>query len=378
MQRQPPGPRAHWSTRAVFFIAGFGLAAWAPLVPYAKARLAIDDAALGLLLLCLGAGSVIAMPFSGALAARFGCRRMIGTGCLVVVIALPLLATLSHAPAMALALLLFGAGIGAADVTMNIQAIIVEKAAGRALMSGFHGLFSVGGIAGAGGVSLLLWCGASPLMAAIIADLIILGVLAWSGRDLLPYGSAAERASSFFIWPHGVVLAIGLLCFICFLAEGAVLDWSALFLTSVRAMAASRSGLGYALFAVAMTIGRLAGDRVVRAIGGAWTLLFGGLTTAAGLALAVFVPAASAALAGFWMVGLGASNVVPVLYSALGRQRLMPFNLAVAAVTTMGYLGILCGPALIGFMAQATSLSVAFLCVAVLFLLIAASHRLAA
>jgi len=376
-QRPPPGPHQRHSTRAGSFIVGFALAAWAPLVPFAQARLAVNDAQLGLLLLCLGAGSVVAMPLSGALAARFGCRRPVWAACLCISAALPLLATLDSAPALALALLLFGAGVGVTDVVVNIQAIIVEKAAGRALMSGFHGLFSVGGILGAGGVSGLLWAGASPLVAALAADLVILGVLAIFGRHLLPYGSEDGRPSALFALPHGVVLIIGLLCFITFLTEGSILDWGAIFLTSVRQVGPSRSGLGYAVFACAMTLGRFGGDRIKQAVGGRAILIFGSLLGAAGFVLAVFVPSWLASLAGFWMVGLGTSNIVPVLYSALGRQRIMPPNLAVAAVTTVGYLGILAGPALIGLTAHATSLSTAFLCVAALLLLVVASSRLA-
>jgi predicted MFS family arabinose efflux permease len=376
LQRPLPGPLERQATRAGFFIAGFGLAAWAPLVPFAQERLQVNDAALGLLLLCLGAGSVGTMPLSGALAARIGCRRAVSAASLCACLALPLLTSVGSGPALAAALLLFGAGIGALDVVMNVQAIIVEKAAGRALMSGFHGLFSIGGIAGAGGVSGLLWAGASPLGAALAVDAVILGLLLAFGRHLLPYGSEEQGPSPLFVLPRGVVLAIGGLCFITFMTEGSILDWSAIFLATARAVEPSRSGLGYAVFALAMTIGRLSGDRIVRMVGGGTILAGGGLLAASGLAVAVLIPSWIAALAGFWMVGLGASNIVPVLYSALGRQRIMPPNLAVAAVTTIGYLGILAGPALIGFTAHLTSLPAAFLCVGALMLLVAASARL--
>jgi predicted MFS family arabinose efflux permease len=377
LQRPLPGPLERQSTRVAFFIAGFGMAAWAPLVPFAQARLQVNDAALGLLLLCLGVGSVVTMPLSGALAARIGCRRAVWAASLCVLLALPLLAGTGSGPALAAALLLFGAGIGALDVVVNIQAIIVERSAGRALMSGFHGLFSMGGIVGAAGVSGLLWAGASPPGAALGVDAVILGLLLVFGRHLLPYGSEEQGASPVFVLPRGMVLVVGGLCFITFMTEGAILDWSAIFLATARAVAPSRSGLGYAVFALAMTIGRLSGDRIVRTVGGGAILVGGGLLAAAGLAVAVFVPSWTAALAGFWMVGLGASNIVPVLYSALGRQRIMAPNLAVAAVTTIGYLGILAGPALIGFTAHATSLPTAFLCIGALMLLVAASARLA-
>lgn len=364
------------STRVAFFIAGFGISAWAPLVPYAKDRLSIDEGALGLLLLCLGAGSIITMPLAGALAARFGCRRMIWVASILICISLPFLATSTSVPELIIALLIFGAAIGTVDVVVNIQAVIVEKASGRAMMSGFHGLWSVGGFVGAGVVSGFLGVGVSPLVAVLCVIVVIIGLLLTFGKHLLPYGSE-EKDAPLFILPKGIVLFIGFLCFIVFLAEGSMLDWSAVFLTSQRGVDFSHAGLGYCLFSVAMTIGRLNGDRVVQAFGGKNILIFGGIFAASGLTVAIFIPNLIASLIGFGLVGLGVSNIVPVLYSVLGRQKVMPTNLAVSAVTTLGYSGILAGPALIGFVAHTTSLSFAFLGVAAMLLIVAASSRVA-
>ena len=370
-----PGPPEQWSTRAAFFVAGFGMAAWAPLVPYAKDRLAIGEGTLGLLLLCFGAGSIVAMPLSGVLAARFGCRRVIWAASLVICAALPMLAMADTVPLLAAALMLFGAGVGTVDVAINIQAVIVERAASRAMMSGFHGLFSVGGIAGAAGVSAVLWIAGSPLLATVCVAVLIAAVLLVFGRSLLPYGGNQDGPS--FALPRGVILLIGGLCFICFLAEGAMLDWSALVLTTLHGMEPVQSGLGYAVFSVAMTAGRLSGDRIVHALGGRMVLLCGGSCAAVGMALSVFAPSWPLALAGFALVGAGASNIVPVLFSAVGRQRAMPANLAVAAVTTLGYSGILAGPAGIGFVAHAAGLPTAFLGVAALLLVVAACSGIA-
>ena len=367
---------ARGATLAAFFLAGFVLAAWAPLVPYAKARAGLGDGELGLLLLCLGAGSLVAMPLAGLLAQRLGCRLVILAAALVASAALPVLATASGFAALAGALAAFGAGIGAIDVAANIQAVAVERARARPMMSGFHGFFSVGGMAGAGGVSLMLWLGATPLVAGLAAGAINLALLAGFARGLMADGGAAD--APFFVMPHGLIVVIGLLCFVVFLAEGAMLDWSAVFLTALRGVDPSRAGLGYAAFALAMTVGRLSGDRVVARLGGPAVMVAGGVTAASGLALAILVPVTGAALAGFAMVGLGASNIVPVLYSVLGRQTVMPAPLAVAAVTTVGYAGILAGPALIGFVAAASSLAVAFALVALSLLVVASSARVAA
>jgi MFS family permease len=369
--RSVPGAAEQFSTRVIFFVAGLAMSAWAPLVPFAKARLAADDRTLGFVLLCLGLGSIAAMPFTAALAARFGCRKVISVAVLVLCAAIPMLALAPGFPLLAISVFVFGAAIGTVDVTINIQAVIVERASGRAMMSGFHGLFSVGGIAGAGSVSGLLWLGASPVTAASAVAAAVLALLLVSQAHLLPYGD--EGDAPWFAVPHGLVLFIGALCFVSFLAEGAMLDWSAVFLTAQRAFDPAYAGFGYAVFAAAMTVGRLSGDRVVHALGARAILIAGGICAAAGLALAVLAPWWVAALGGFGLVGLGASNIVPVLYSALGRQSKVPLNVAVAAVTLLGYCGILSGPALIGFVAQATSLSMALLAIAGLLLVVAAS-----
>ncbi len=316
------------------------------------------------------------MPATGALTARFGCRRVIWTAGLLVATSLPFLATGASAPGVATALFAFGAGLGALDVSINVQAVIVERAAGRPIMSGFHAQFSLGGLAGAAGMTGLLWTGLPPLLAALGVAVVIAGILVVFGEHLLPYGGDEE--APVFALPRGVVLGIGAVCFIVFLAEGAMLDWSAVVMTSLHGVAPSRAGLGYAAFAVAMAAGRFGGDRVVHALGGRRVLALGALCAACGLALSVLSPSWVAALLGFGMVGLGCSNIVPILFSLLGRQTVMPSNLAVAAASTLGFSGILTGPALIGFAAEISSLPIAFLGVSATLLIVAASSRIAA
>lgn len=364
-----PGRLEQMSTRIAFFIAGLGIAAWAPLVPYAKARAGLDEGTLGLLLLCLGVGSILAMPIAGLLATRFGCRRVVSAGVLLIGAALPLLATVSSIPALIAALFMFGAGLGTVDSTVNLQAVIVERASGKTMMSGFHGLFSLGGIVGAAGVSALLGLGVSPLGATLVVIVILVVALLKAAPHLLPYGS--ESSGPAFAVPHGIVLFIGVMCFIVFLTEGAVLDWSAVFLASERGIDTAYAGLGYAAFALTMTAGRLTGDGIVRRLGATKVIVFGGLTAAVGLSLATFAPSWEAALVGYALVGAGCSNIVPVLYTAVGKQTVMPESIAVPAITTLGYAGILAGPAVIGFVAHGSSLSFAFGLMAVLLVAVA-------
>lgn len=357
LSRALPGKREQFSTRVAFFVAGFSMASWAPMVPLAKQRVGIDDGTLGLVLLCLGGGSILAMPLAGFLTARFGCRRVITVASLLICLMLPLLGSVATLPALVATVLVFGAGMGMLDCAINIQAVIVEKASERAMMSGFHGLFSLGGIMGAVGMTVLLSVGFTPLVATLTVVAVLLVALFRAGPHLLPFGS--ETDGPLFAVPHGIVLFLSVLCFIVFLTEGAMLDWSAVFLVSERQMDARYAGLGYAAFAATMTIGRLSGDALVNRLGGARVTLVGGLFAAVGMAISIWVPAWPAALLGYALVGAGCSNIVPVLYSAVGRQTSMPQSAAIPAMTTLGYAGILMGPAAIGFISHLSSLPLA-------------------
>jgi MFS family permease len=367
------GRSEQFSTRIAFFIAGFAMAAWAPLVPLAKTRASLDDGTLGLLLLGLGVGSILTMPLAGYLCARLGCRKVILAGGLLICLMLPLLSVAANLPLLLAGVLLFGAGMGSIDCAMNIQAVLVEKASERPMMSGFHGLFSVGGILGAGGMTALLSTGLSPLLAVLCVIAITLVALYKAAPHLLPYGN--ENDGPLFAVPHGIVLFLGVLCFIVFLTEGAMLDWSGVFLVSERGMAETYAGLGYAAFATTMTIGRLTGDAIVTRLGGALVTIVGGLCAALGLAISLLIDAWPAALVGYALVGAGCSNIVPVLYSAVGRQKTMPQSSAIPAMTSLGYAGILMGPAFIGFVSHASNLSIALGLLIVLLLFVAVSGR---
>lgn len=368
-----PGTRL--ATRLAFFAAGFAMAAWAPLVPFAKDNAGVDDAGLGLMLLCLGAGSLVAMPLTGMLAARIGTRTLILGGGAGLVAVLPVLVLVGDPLALALALMAFGAALGTLDVAMNIHAVEVERAAPRPLMSGFHAMFSLGALAGAGGVTLLLTLGLAPVAAAAGASAVTMACVIGAAPHLL---RARGDEPAPFALPRGVVLWLAALAAITFLVEGAMLDWGALLLLAKGVLPQAQAGLGYMIFSVAMTIGRLTGDRIVAAAGPRWTLIAGGALGVAGLALMVAAEGVWPALAGFALVGFGASNIVPVLFSLAGRQSVMPPGLAVAAVVTVGYAGILIGPALIGFVAEATGLGAAFALLAVLLALVPAAAGIVA
>lgn len=209
----------------------------------------------------------------------------------------------------------------------------------------------------------------------LFIDLLL--VLLWLGcqRHLMNQ-RLHQPDTPLFVMPRGWVLFLGVMCFILFLTEGAILDWGALFLNQARDLPAAQAGLGYAVFSVAMTIGRLTGDRIVNYFGRTATLFCGTLCAAAGMLLAVLVPSTLVTLLGFMLIGFGGANAVPIMFTAAGKQQVMPVNLAISAMTTIGYAGILAGPALVGFISQLSSLSVAFSAIAALLLVVAASARL--
>lgn len=350
-------PRARqWSTRAIFFLAGAILAAWAPLVPYAKTRLQLDERALGLLLLCAGLGSIIAMPFAGTLAGRYGYRAIIVATTLIACCVLPVLAVAGQTAWIAIALALFGAALGSLDVTMNLQAVVVERESGKAMMSGFHGLWSVGGIVGASCMSLLISAGVPLLTSAIVLSTAAALLTAFCAAYLINARSPLQPGSVVAL-PHGAVLVLGIFCFVLFMAEGSVLDWSAVFLSTVRRMSPAHAGLGYIVCSTAMMLGRLFGDPLVRAVGPARIVWIGCTIAAGGFLLSVTVPNAAVSVMGYGLTGLGLANTVPVLFSAAGRQTAMPANLALPAMTTLGYAGNLAGPAAIGLIAHTVGLS---------------------
>ena len=361
------------STRLLFLLAGFSAAAWASLVPVAKAATGVNEGQLGLVLLCLGIGSLLAMPVSGVVSTRHGCRKVLMVCGVALCACLPLLASVQNVFTLAAALFFFGAMIGTFDCVMNIQAVIVERDSKRPLMSGFHGFYSLGGLLGAATTSTIMDLGVSPF--ATVSAIALAGVLLLMliRRHVLPYGNPAEGPP--FALPRGEVLFLGMLCMTVFLVEGSMMDWSAVMLTENHGMPVAQAGYGFAAFSLTMTFGRLTGDRIVARVGRRSVVTVGGLLAMGGILLATLVPLWQAALLGYAMVGLGCSNIVPVLFTAVGRQTSMPQSVAVPAMSTLGYAGVLAGPAAIGFIAHHSSLPMAFRLVAALMLFVAISGR---
>ena len=364
------GMRAVHAAHAFFFVGGFGTATWAPLVPLLRERLMVGDDVLGMLLLCIGVGSLLTMPLSGALAMRLGCRRVVMTASILFAAILLLVSCVDALSLAVPIVLIFGAVMGCIDVVVNIVAVLVEKGIGRRIMSGMHAFWSLGGFVGAGlyGVWVGL-LGLTPFQSTAIAAGLILLLTAVFGRHLIPYGGGG---GALLVLPRGIIVFVGMTAFIAFLSEGAVMDWGGVYLTTVRGMDLALAGTGYSVFSAAMLMMRFLGDRVVQRIGALFVAVGGALLAFGGILLVMFAPVDALLYVGFFAIGIGSANIVPVFFSLMGRQNVMPVSAAVSAVSTMGYLGILAGPAAIGFVSSLTTLQTAFAMLAALSILQAA------
>jgi len=369
--------RQQRATRMIFFVAGLGMASWAPLIPFVKNRLNADDATLGLLLFCIAAGAMLMMPFTGRLIARFSYRLIILCCCIALALILPLLLIGTSLGVLAVLLLCFGAANGILDVTMNAQAIVVEQASGEARMSGFHGFYSLGSIAGAGGVSMLLGVNLPPIMAAVLvaAGVLLLALMAFPQLLRRHHAHRAPQQGVLQALCHRVVLIVAVLCFFIFLIEGAMLDWSAIFMATELGMALHHAGFGFAIYSIAVAIGRLYGDRIINRVGGTKVLTGGGLLAAGALSVLLVSTSVPLALGAIFFIGLGLANIIPLLFTTAGNQPELSADVAIPAVTLVGYSGLLAGPALIGFSAHWVGLSATFVAGVFILLAVALSAR---
>jgi MFS family permease len=332
--------RSTWTARVavlgIFFLSGFGFASWAVRIPAVQEKLSLSEGLLGVALLSMAAGSLVSMPLAGWLVSRLGSRSVVGATALASYLALPLLALAPSLALLIVALAFAGASGGSLDVSMNAQAVAVEREHGRPIMSSFHAAFSLGGLAGAaaGGTAASLGVGVVPHLAGVAVLSMVPLVLAY--RLMLP-GDGGESGGPAFARPTRALAGLGVISFCVLLGEGAMADWSAVYLKGTLGTGPGFAASGFAAFSAAMVAGRLLGD---------W------LT--AGFGPVALVRAGAAVSA----VGLGFSIIFPVALSAAGRAKGTSTGPAIAAVATAGYFGFLVGPPSIGFVAEAVGLGV--------------------
>lgn len=370
------------STRFSFFGLGFATAAWAPLIPFAQQRLHFNHADFGLLLLCSGLGAMLAMPATGKIVQRIGCRVPIGFALLLLAVLLPSLSLWTTPLMMAITLFLFGTEAGSLGVALNIQAVVVEKNSLKSLMSGFHGMASLGGLAGVLTITALLALSISSVMSAFAVSLLLVIIIFLS----VPYSIKSVENTSLEAsskvknsirqrLPQPLIILIGIACFIIFMTEGAAMDWSGIYLTQQYGVNTAFAGLAYTFFAIAMTTGRFTGHYLIRYFGEKKLLTYSAICATLGLALVSIAPHWWLVLVGYTLVGTGCSNIVPIMFSRAGRQTVMPSAVALSCVSTLAYTGILVGPAFIGMIGELIGLKTVFMALSGLLLLIVALNR---
>lgn len=359
----------HWVPAAlIFFSNGAIYGTWAAQVPIIKANLGMSDADFGARLMAMGTGAVIAMIMSGWLLPRYGTSRLIKLGFAVFVGSMLALSTASSVYLFTIALLLFGASGGLMDVAMNAFAAECELRIGRPVMSSIHGMWNVGGLAGAGLAGLLLSYLGGPVQATLAAAILVLLMLLVRSRLSLSASQPRESASR--VLQRGkYVLAMGVLAILCFSAEGSVRDWSSLYLHDEIHLPLSLAAWGYAVFSALMAAGRLIGDQGRRRWGDSAMIVASGLVSAVGFYLATASSNTMMIFISFALIGAGLSNIVPTLVSAAGR--LPNSRGSITVVVAMGYSGYLASPPLLGLIVSATSLGVMFQSIGAACLLIA-------
>lgn len=358
---------ARLAVLGVFFLNGLALGSWFVRIPAVQDNLELSEGLLGLALLGAAVGAMVSMPVTGALTSRFGSRRVVGITALLLAFSLipPALA-----PSLALlipALVLLGAANGALDVSMNSQAVVVEQRYGRPIMSSFHAAFSFGGLAGAttGGLVAAVEVGPLPHLSVVAALCAVAALVAY--RPLLPASAdAVGDGAPAFARPTRALLGLGIISFCVLLGEGAMADWSAVYLNDTLSTGPGFAAAGYAAFSLTMAFGRLFGDRLTERLGPAVLVRACGALAAVGLGLALAAGQPYLALLGFACAGAGFSIVFPAALSAAGRTEGMAAGPALAAVSTAGYTGFLIGPPVIGFAAELLGLGGALYIVVIL------------
>ena len=366
---------ARWAISTVFLLNGAGIGLWAAHVPTVQARMGIDTGMLSMVLLTVAAGALLAMPLMGGLTGRWGTRRMVLLSGFAFAALTPLIMGAPSLPLLFIAAFLFGVSNGALDVAMNANASEVETARGLPTMSSFHGFFSLGGLFGAGIGGLLVGQGLGHGQGALMVGVVTAVVLALSAPRVMGF-AATHGAGSHFSLPRGAALGLGLLALLCFAVEGALVDWSALLMEERTGATPASAALGFSAFSIAMAACRFAGDRLIVRFGALRIMVVGGLAMFAGLALAVASTHFVLSAVGFALVGLGAANVVPLLFGAAARIPGMSAGNGVAAVATLGYGGLLLAPPVLGWVAMHSSIMVALGGLSLSGLVIALSARI--
>ncbi len=351
---------------AYFFLAGLCFSSWASRIPNIQQQLHLDNASLGGVLLGLPIGLLTSLPLAGWLVARFGSRPIAITAAILYATTLPTLGLVNAVWELVACLFFFGMFGNMLNISINTQAIGTEALYGRTIMASYHGLWSLAGFSGASIGTAFISLGWLPwqhfLVVTVLAYIIVISI----SSHLIAIDAGSGENRPIFARPDRSLINLGIIAFCSMICEGAMFDWSNVYFQRVVLPPKALAGLGLTAFMSTMASGRFLGDWLATKWGIRRMLQISGTLTATGLVVSIAFPWLVPATIGFLLVGAGVSSVVPLVYSAAGRSRVLSPGVALAAVSTIGYLGFLFGPPFIGFIAQAFNLRVSLGLIAVL------------
>lgn len=356
---------------ALFFLQGLCFATWASRIPTIQQSLQLSDSALGLILFALPVGSMIALPLSGWLVTRFGSKTIITNALILYALTLVALGLAQNITQLIAVLIVYGLVGNTCNIAMNTQAVGVEARYGRNIMASFHGLWSLAGFTAAGIGTYMIGKDIIPLNHFILISAVSLVVLAIIFQYLLPNEERSEVSSKIFVRPDRSLVMLGIIAFCSMICEGAMFDWSGIYFKKIVNADGAWIGAGYTAFMCTMAAGRFIGDWVAMKLGFKRTIQLSGLLIVTGLAISLVFPYLAPAITGFFLVGLGVSSVVPLVYSTAGKSKRMSPGVALAAVSSIGFLGFLIGPPVIGVVAGLSSLRISFIIIALMGLCVA-------
>jgi MFS family permease len=349
-----------------FFLAGLCFASWASRIPNIQESHHINNATLGALLLGLPSGLFVSLPIVGWLIAKFGSRIIVILSALLYSSTLPMLGLATTKIQLLITLFLFGMGGNMLNISMNTQAVSTESFYGRTIMASYHGIWSLAGFSGAAIGTLMVSLGLTPLKHFIIISIVGLLIIFSASRFLVTHDINANSQGPIFAKPDRSLINLGLIAFCSMICEGSMFDWSGVYFEKVVQPGKGLVTAGFTAFMCTMASGRFVGDYIATTLGKKKTLQLSGILTASGLLIAVIFPFLLTAIVGFLLVGAGVSSVVPLIYSSAGKSKVMSPGVAIAAVSTIGYLGFLFGPPFIGFIAHVSGLRTSLGLIAIL------------
>lgn len=355
----------------LFFMQGLCFSSWASRIPTIQQQLHLSEAALGVILLSIPFGSLVSLPLSGWLVAKTGSRRVAIMTQILYGIALLTLGIVTSIIQLVICLFLFGMVGNTSNISVNTQAVGVEALYKRSIMASFHGLWSLAGFTGAIIGTYMIGNGIAPFYHFLIIMTTVLIAITINARYILKEDYNRQTGQRIFVMPDRSLINLGIIAFCSMICEGAMFDWSGVYFKKVILAEKAFIGVGYTAFMCTMATGRFIADWFASRFGLKRTLQLSGTLTATGLLTAVALPHLITAIIGFLLVGFGVSSVVPLVYSAAGKSKVLSAGVALAAVSSIGFLGFLIGPPLIGIVAGATSLRVSLSIIAIMGLCVA-------